>query len=182
MAKHPALFLDRDGTIIEDNGYLKDPADIVFYPETFQALDVLQNHFLLFIITNQSGISKKITTARQVEKVNNRLLELLKARGITIYDLFCCPHQTSDNCQCKKPNPYFINKAATSYNLDLGASYIMGDHPSDVYCGVYSGVKPIYLLSGHGKKHQHELNEEFITCNNVLDASNYILNYKRKLK
>ncbi|HAQ19406.1 MAG TPA: hypothetical protein DCR40_09280 [Prolixibacteraceae bacterium] len=178
MAKHPAVFLDRDGTIIEDNGYIKDPMDMIFYPETFRALQLLQDHFLLFIITNQSGISKGITTAPQVEKVNKHLVELLKVRGIAIYDLFSCPHKTEDNCSCKKPNPYFINKAAGLNNLNLAQSFIIGDHPSDVYCGINAGVKPIYVLTGHGKKHQHEITEEVITCKNVLDASNYIVSYK----
>ncbi|MDP2338381.1 MAG: HAD family hydrolase [Bacteroidota bacterium] len=180
MAKHPAVFLDRDGTIIEDIGYIKDPMDLIFYPESFKALQRLQNHFLLFIITNQSGVSKGITTEREVKEVNNYLLEMLKARGIVIYDIFSCPHKTEDNCSCKKPNPYFINKAAELYNLDLAKSFIIGDHPSDVYCGINAGVNPIYVLTGHGKKHQHEITEEVITCKNVLDASNYIVSYKNK--
>lgn len=180
MAKHPAIFLDRDGTIIEDNGYIKNPMDIVFYAETFKALKQLQDHFLLFIITNQSGISKGITAEGEVEKVNKHLIELLKAREIVIYDLFCCPHKTEDNCLCKKPKPYFLHKAAEMYNLDLNASYIIGDHPSDVYCGINAGVKPIYVLSGHGKKHQNELSGEISTCNNVLDASNYIIRMNHK--
>jgi D-glycero-D-manno-heptose 1,7-bisphosphate phosphatase len=172
--KHPAVFLDRDGTIVEDRGYIKDPSEIIFYPESFPALNMLQEHFLLFIITNQSGISKGLTSETEVQKVNNYIIETLKQEGIAIYDTFSCPHNTEDNCTCKKPKPYFINKAAESYNLNLAESFIVGDHPSDVLCGVNAGVRPIYLLTGHGLKHRHELTHEVKICSNILEAAYYI--------
>jgi histidinol-phosphate phosphatase family protein len=175
MAKHPAVFLDRDGTIIEDSGYIKDPSEIVFYPESFEALRILQKHFLLFIITNQSGVSKGLLTEDDVNKINKYLIEGLKARGILIYHIFYCPHGDEDNCRCKKPNPYFINKAAESYNLDLADSFIIGDHPSDVQCGINADVQPIFLLTGHGKYHKDELPENVKICKNILDAANFIL-------
>jgi D-glycero-D-manno-heptose 1,7-bisphosphate phosphatase len=172
--KHPAVFLDRDGTIVEDRGYIKDPSEIIFYPESFSALNMLQEHFLLFIITNQSGISKGLTTEGEVQKVNDYVIEILRKEGIAIYDVFSCPHKTEDNCSCKKPKPYFINKAAETYNLNLEESFILGDHPSDVLCGLNAGVKPIYLLTGHGIKHRHELKEEVKICSNILEAASYI--------
>jgi D-glycero-D-manno-heptose 1,7-bisphosphate phosphatase len=178
MAKHPAVFLDRDGTIVEDRGYIKDPLEMVFYPESFKALSILQEHFLLFIITNQSGISKKLTTEREVKEVNKYLIETLKAKDIVIFDIFYCPHKSEDNCNCKKPNPYFIYKAAELYNLNLAGSYIFGDHPSDVSCGLNAGVQPVYLLTGHGKKHKDELAQDVKICKNILDAANYVIKLK----
>jgi D-glycero-D-manno-heptose 1,7-bisphosphate phosphatase len=178
MVKHPAIFLDRDGTIIEDHGYIKDPLDIVFYPASFKALNILQKHFLLFIITNQSGISKGFTTADEVTGVNNYLVGILKTRNIVIYDIFCCPHKSEDNCECKKPNPYFINKAAELYNLNLADSFIIGDHPSDIKCGLNAGVKPIYLLTGHGRKHKDELVHDIKICEGILDAASYVVKLK----
>jgi len=175
MAKHPAIFLDRDGTIVEDRGYIKDPLDMVFYPESFKALSILQEHFLLFIITNQSGISKRLITESEVKEVNKYLIETLKARDIVIFDIFYCPHKSEDNCNCKKPNPYFINKAAELYNLNLASSYIIGDHPSDVKCGLNAGVQPIYLLTGHGRKHKDELTHDVKICENILDAATYVI-------
>jgi D-glycero-D-manno-heptose 1,7-bisphosphate phosphatase len=179
MPKHPAVFLDRDGTILEDTGYIKNPLDMIIYPESFKALSILQDYFLLFIITNQSGISKGLITEDEVKEVNSYLIEVLKARGIAIYDIFCCPHNSEDNCICKKPNPYFINKAAELYHLNLSESYIIGDHPSDIKCGLNSGVEPVYLLTGHGRKHQDELTQDVKICENILDAANYIINQKR---
>lgn len=180
MARHPAVFLDRDGTIIEDLGYIKDPLDIVIYPVSFKALSILQKHFLLFIISNQSGISKGYTTAGEVAEVNNYLVGILKARSIVIYDIFFCPHRSEDNCDCKKPNPYFIKKAAELYNLNLADSFIIGDHPSDVKCGLNAGVKPIYLLSGHGRNHKNEIANDIKICENILDAANYVVKIKNR--
>lgn len=170
MAKHPAIFLDRDGTIIEDMGDIKQLAEVQFYPFTFKALDLLQEHFLLFIITNQSGIAKGIVTVKEVEEVNNHILNTLKKQGIAIYDSFCCPHKSEDNCECKKPKTYFIEKARQLYNIDLNQSFIIGDHPSDVQCGINAGITPIYVLTGHGEKHKKEI----IVCNNILEAAKYL--------
>ena len=175
MAKRPAIFLDRDGTIIEDNGYINDPLNIEIYPFSYEALQLLQEHFLLFIITNQSGVSKGLITENEVKEVNNAIENVLKSTGIAIFDVFCCPHKDEDNCVCKKPNPYFIHKAAGLYNIDLAKSFIIGDHPSDIQCGKNAGITPIYLLSGHGRKHINEVEHDLIIHENILDASKYII-------
>ncbi len=174
MKKNKAIFLDRDGTIIKDLGYLSNPREVEFFPDTIDSLRLLQKTFLLFIITNQSGISKGITSAKDVKQVNDYLVETLCANGIRITDVFCCPHDTTDNCICKKPKPYFINLAARLYNINLAKSYIIGDHPSDVECGINSGINPVYVLTGHGKKHRHELTQDCFICNNIRDASKLI--------
>lgn len=175
MAKHPAIFLDRDGTIIKENGYIDKTLNVEFFPYTYKSLELLQKHFLLFIITNQSGISRGLISESDVQEVNKYITETLKTKGITIFDTFYCPHRNEDNCNCKKPGPYFLYKAAQLYNLDLMKSYMIGDHPSDVECGINAGVTPIYLLSGHGKKHKDELIFNSKICNNLSDASKYII-------
>ena len=171
----PAIFLDRDGTIIADIGYLKKSQDVIFFPETFTSLQRLQEIFQLFIITNQSGISKGITTENEVKLVNNYIVETLKSKGIIISHVFCCPHTNEDNCICKKPKPFFIQQATKLYNLNLEYSYIIGDHPSDVECGINGKIKPIYVLTGHGEKHKNELNSECVICDNIAKASKYII-------
>lgn len=175
MAKRPAIFLDRDGTLIDDVGYIKQTSQVSFYPFTFEALSLLQEHFSLFIITNQSGIAKGITTEKEVSNINKYIIQTLHKQGIVICDFFCCPHNSEDNCECKKPKTYFIEKAQQSYNIDLSRSYIIGDHPSDIQCGLNAGILPIYLLTGHGKKHKDELNNKTVICTNLLEASKYIL-------
>lgn len=174
MAKHPAVFLDRDGTLIEDNGFINNCSDVVLFPNTFEALELLQEYFLLFIITNQSGIEKGIITEKEVADVNNYISKTLKEQGIAIYDVFCCPHKSEDNCSCKKPKTYFIEKASQLYPIDLSKSYIIGDHPSDILCGINADITPIYLLTGHGNKHKSEIDKETIICGNILEAAKYI--------
>lgn len=173
--KQAAIFLDRDGTLIQDLGYLKNPQEVEFFPETFPTLLKLQEQFLLFIITNQSGISKGITSANEVKLVNDYIVEALKTNGIIISAVFCCPHTNEDNCACKKPKPYFIHQAAELYHLSLDDSYMIGDHPSDMECGLNAGVTPIYVLTGHGEKHKTELNSECIICGNIAEAAKCIL-------
>ena len=175
MPKQPAVFLDRDGTIIEDAGYINNASMVEFYPLSFKALQNLQNHFMLFIITNQSGISKGITSEDEVKAVNRHIENELRSNHITIYETFYCPHKNEDLCSCKKPSPYFINQAARLYDVDLSKSFMIGDHPSDVECGINAGVSPVYVLSGHGQKHQNELKKEVYTCANIWEASEFIL-------
>lgn len=172
--KKAAIFLDRDGTIIKDAGYIKNPQDVEFFNESFSALLKLQERFLLFIITNQSGIAKGFTTEEEVNQVNVYVVETLKSKGINIEYVYCCPHADEDNCKCKKPKPYFIYQAEKLFQLDLKNSYIIGDHPSDAQCGINAGITPIYLLTGHGEKHRHELSHDIIICDNILEAANII--------
>ena len=179
MLKDPAVFLDRDGTLIEDVGFIKQTSEVRFFPFTFKALKMLQEHFLLFIITNQSGIAKGITTKKEVSEVNNFIIASLKTQNIAIHDLYCCPHKDEDNCACKKPKTLFIEKASQLYNIDLSRSFIVGDHPSDVQCGLNAGINPVYLLTGHGRKHYDELNKDTVICQNLLEATNHII---RKFK
>ena len=173
--KQAAIFLDRDGTIIKDVGYIKNSKEVEFFPETFTTLLKLQSDFLLFIITNQSGISKGLTTHKEVMQVNNYIVDELKSKGIIISEVYCCPHSNEDNCDCKKPKPYFIEQAAKSYNLDLARSYIIGDHPSDVDCGLNANITPIYVLTGHGSMHRHQLDSNCSICADIADASTMIL-------
>ena len=178
MTKYPAVFLDRDGTLIDDVGYIRHTSEVSFYPFTSEALLMLQEHFLLFVITNQSGIAKGLTTEKEVSEVNKYILNTLKKQDIIIHDLFCCPHKNEDNCECKKPKTQFIEKAATKYDIDLTRSFIIGDHPSDVQCGINAGITPLYLLTGHGLKHRDELSKETIICTNLLEATNHIFDKK----
>lgn len=175
MANHPAIFLDRDGTIIKDNGYINHLQEVEFFPYSFKALQNLQEHFLLIIITNQSGVSKGLISENEVREINRHIVETLRTRGITIFDVFYCPHKSEENCECKKPKPYFIHHAAGLYNIDLNRSFMVGDHPSDVQCGINAGIAPIYLLSGHGNKHRKELNADVKLCKDLSEASKYIL-------
>jgi L-threonylcarbamoyladenylate synthase len=153
----PAIFLDRDGTLMEDLGHLGDPAKAVLYPETIPALRSLGDQFLLFIVTNQNGVAKGVTRLEDVCSVNEHIVRTLEASGVNIREVYCCPHQRSDGCECIKPNPHFGRLAERDHGVDLASSFVVGDHPADVEFAANLGARGIYVLSGHGEKHLKEL-------------------------
>ncbi len=155
--KNAAIFLDRDGTIIEDAGYLKDPSEMVFFPETFKALRKLQDYFLLFVVTNQAGIAKGMISLDDTNRVNTDMVTKLVEAGVAITNVYVCPHSWSEECACIKPKPYFIKKAAKDYHIGLQRSFVVGDHPHDIQLANNVGARGIYVLTGHGQKHLPEL-------------------------
>jgi len=173
-----AVFLDRDGTIIEDSGHLRSPSDVVFFPETFEALRKLQKYFLLFIVTNQSGIAEGKITRRQANGVNHGIVATLSDRGIKIEKVYMCPHRRLDNCRCIKPKPYFLKRAATLYGLDLRKSFTVGDHPYDIQLAKNVGARGIYVLTGHGRKHLPELPEDTEATKGIMEAAEKITSYQ----
>ncbi len=171
----PAVFLDRDGTLIEDRGHLFDPEQAVFYSETVRALRRLQARFLLFIVTNQNGVSRGILRLEEVNRVNAHILQHLKNEGITIREVYCCSHTREDGCVCLKPKPYFLFQAAQDHSVDLSRSFVVGDHPADVKLAVNAGARGIYVLCGHGRKHRHELDVPCEIVEGIAEAADTIL-------
>jgi len=174
-----AIFLDRDGTINEDLGYIYKKEDLVFIKDSLKSLKILQKHFNLYIITNQSGIGKNIFTEEDFIKFNNYFLDALKKEGIIIKKVYYCKHKNEDNCICKKPSTYFVDKIIKEDNISRSLSYVIGDHPHDVVMGINAGIKSIYLLSGHGKKHLNELDclPDYI-ASNLYEATKFIIRKK----
>lgn len=150
-----AIFLDRDGTLIEDKGYEYKIDSLKIYPGVIEGLRLLQENYIFFIITNQSGIGRGIYTIEDFHKFNNFFLEQLEEHGIKIEKTYFCPHV--NGCNCKKPSTKFIEDIVLEYNVDLSKSWTIGDHPSDILFGRDAGCKTCYLLTGHGTKHFQEL-------------------------
>ncbi len=171
----PAVFLDRDGTVIEDRGHLRLPSDVCLFPDTCAALRALSSRFLFFIVTNQRGIADGILSLADVERVNAHLCGLLAAAGICIRHVYVCPHRREDACACIKPNPFFLHEAAREYQVDLSRSFMIGDHPHDVECAAHAGARGIYVLTGHGQRHRDELPNGFQIARSLSDASSLIL-------
>ena len=153
----PAVFLDRDGTLIEDRGWLRSPAGAVFYPDTIPALRKLAEGHELFIATQQSGVARGLLTAAEVRAVNDHVVARLAEAGIAIRDVLCCVHGPDDGCTCRKPHPAPLRQAAGKYGLDLARSFVVGDHPHDVELARQAGAAGIYVRTGHGQKHRAEL-------------------------
>lgn len=152
-----AVFLDRDGTINQDVGYLYREKDLAFIPRAIDAMKMLQKDFMLFIITNQQGISQGVFSEKDFLSFNEGFLDILKQKGVEIKEVYYCPHTKEDNCRCRKPKTFFIEEAGEEYCLDLKNSYMIGDHSSDIEVSLYLDIKTVYLLSGHGRKHADEL-------------------------
>lgn len=150
-----AIFLDRDGTLIEDKGYVYKIEDFKLHHGVIEGLKILKNDYLLFIITNQSGIEKGLYTIEDFHKFNNFLLEQLRNQNIKIEKTYFCPHISG--CDCKKPNTKYIEENKSEFKIDLTISWVIGDHPSDIIMGKNAGCKTAYLLTGHGRKHFEEL-------------------------
>ena len=175
VALRPAVFLDRDGTLIEDRGHLSKVSEVVFYPDAIEALQRLQEHFLLFLVTNQSGVARGVITMESVSQVNARVTSHLAEHGVTITDVYVCPHQRSDGCSCIKPNPHFLHKAAAEHNVDLRRSFTIGDHPHDVELARAAGARGVYVRTGHGDKHVAELSPDEIVVAGIGEAADRIL-------
>ena len=170
-----AVFLDRDGTIIEDRGDLSDPTQVVFFKDTVPALRRLADRFALFIVTNQSGVAKGTITIEDVRRVNDYVEKYVAAEGAPIAATYVCPHQRSSGCQCIKPNPYFLKEAEREFGIDLRRSFVIGDHPHDVEFATRVEATGIYVLSGHGMKHRADIPVQTIVVEGIREATEQIL-------
>lgn len=177
----PALFLDRDGTIIEDRGFLKDPDQVHFYADSFDVLKRLQEYFALFIITNQGGVSRGLITLEDADRVNSYVSSVLSDHGIDIIETYTCPHQRSDNCDCIKPKGHFPLKAAEDHSICLEKSWSLGDHLHDVKLGENLGGRGIYLLTGHGEKHSADLPQGLKIAADLSEAEQIIMKHREQI-
>ena len=150
---HHAVFLDRDGTINYDSGYVKNPDDIKILEGVSEGIRKLKRDFgfKIVVISNQAGVAKGLMTIEDVEAVNSRIDFLLKQGQAEIDRFYYCPHHpqfsSEDEAKCRKPSPQMLLKATEDMNLDLSRSYMVGDRESDIICGLNAGVKSILLKS-----------------------------------
>ena len=150
---YPAIFLDRDGVIIENrHNYVRSWADVTIYPQALEALEKLsKSNYKLVIVTNQSGIGRGLIPFEVVDEINQKLLTKIHAGGGRIDGIFMCPHAPTDNCDCRKPAPGLLLQAADALSLDLSRSYMIGDALTDLQAGLAAGVKQVRLVrTGRG--------------------------------
>lgn len=142
-----ALFLDRDGTLIVDTHYPRDPAVVQLLPGVVEALRRLQQDFRLVVISNQSGIARKLIFREEAEAVHARFVALFAAEGIAFAGYYYCPHGPEDGCACRKPLPGMLHAAAEDLDLDLPASIVVGDKRSDLDAGAAAGCRLTILMT-----------------------------------
>ncbi len=147
-----AVFLDRDGTVIEEKDFLHRPEEVELYPSTAPALRRLQSAgFKLFVVSNQSGVGRGYFTMEDVEKVNQRMLNDLAREGVKIERIYIAPEAPDIPSRGRKPSPQFLFDARDEFGLDLAQSYMIGDRLSDLECGWNAGVrKTIMVRTGYG--------------------------------
>jgi heptosyltransferase-2 len=175
----PAAFLDRDGTIIEDLGYLGDPAGIRFLPGAVEALRALQQAgFQLVLVTNQAGVARGLISEADVRRVNDRLAALLTEAGVHLDGIYSCPHHPEygppeyrRDCDCRKPKPGMIQRAIRDLGLDPARSVVIGDHLSDAALArAFPGMRGVMLRTGHGAEQWQKIqNGELARPEHVAD-------------
>ena len=150
----PAVFLDRDGTINRDVGYLSTPKKLALFRGTSEAISLLSRAgYKVIVVSNQSGVGRGFISKETVKCINLRLEKMLAERGARIDAFYICPHHPDDGCSCRKPRTGLIKKAARDFGLDLSRSYIIGDKLTDIEMGRRARLKEsILVLTGMGRK------------------------------
>jgi D-glycero-D-manno-heptose 1,7-bisphosphate phosphatase len=150
----PAIFLDRDGVLIENRDeYILSWDDVEIFPEALAALaKASSSPYKIVIITNQSAIGRGLLTLSKAEEINKQLLKKVKAAGGRIDGIFMCPHTPDVGCTCRKPQPGLLFQAAQDLSLDLSRSILIGDALSDISAGQSAGIpQTILVKTGRGK-------------------------------
>lgn len=177
--KNAAVFLDRDGTIARDVPYCSRPEDFALLPGAGKAIKLLNDAgFKVIVITNQSGVSRKYFSEEILVKIHRKMMNDLAGFGARIDAIYYCPHHPDDDCDCRKPKPGLILKAAQEHNIDLVASYIVGDKPQDIEAGIAAGCQTV-LLSPRGKLKPDTGNAKHsIVVKSLAQAVKYIIGAK----
>ncbi len=140
--RRPAVFLDRDGTLIEHVEYLHEPEKLKLFPDTVQSLKQLREAgFRLFLVTNQPGIGLGYFSKEDFFVVNRELLKACSAQGVIFDRIYFCPHSPADRCSCRKPGIELFNRAAKDFELDKAASFMIGDTSFDIEAAKNFGIR-----------------------------------------
>ncbi len=146
--KRKAIFLDRDGVINHDRGYVNKIEDFRFVADIFETLRIFQKEgFLLFIVTNQSGIGRGYYTKEDFDILTKWMLKKLKKEKVHIQKVYFCPHSPEEKCICRKPNPGMFDKAFKEYEIDKENSWMIGDKHSDIEAAVNAGINNTILIA-----------------------------------
>ncbi len=155
----PAVFLDRDGTINEQMGYINHISRFQLLPGVGEAIRVLNEHYLpVVVVTNQSGLARGYFPESLLDEVHQEMTFMLAQEGAHIDGLYICPHHPEAkeerfrvDCNCRKPKTGLLEQAATDLNIDLRRSFVVGDRWSDLRCGAAVGATTILVLTGYGR-------------------------------
>ncbi|MBI5456408.1 D-glycero-beta-D-manno-heptose 1,7-bisphosphate 7-phosphatase [Candidatus Kaiserbacteria bacterium] len=180
------VFLDRDGVINEEVEYLHDPKDLVLIPGVVRAVRLLnERHIPVVVITNQAGVARGYYPESQIHVLHTALSKELEKEGAHIDRYYHCPHHPEHgkneylvDCDCRKPKPGLLHRAAKDMHLDLRRCALVGDKVSDIAAGVSVGCTTILVKTGYGDKEWKTWKEDFkpsYVAADILDATEWIL-------
>lgn len=188
-----AVFLDRDGTINEEMGYINHASRFNIFKYVPEAIKILNDSdFLVFVVTNQSGLARGYFNEELLDSVHKSLIKQVEKNSAKIERIYYCPHHPQEgiakykiDCDCRKPKPGMINRAKTEFNINLDQSYIIGDRYKDIEFGRNLGLSTIMVLTGYGLgEYTYQKNiwpeQPDHVCNNLLDAANIIKSIQNK--
>jgi D-glycero-D-manno-heptose 1,7-bisphosphate phosphatase len=183
-----AIFMDRDGTISEEVGYVNHISRYRLLPRSLEAIRLINEAGLMAIVTtNQSGVARGYFSQDLVEAVHARLLSLAAGAGARLDAVYYCPHHPAEGsppwraaCDCRKPKPGMILRAAREHGIDLERSYVVGDSVVDIEAGAAAGVRGVLVLTGYGRGLLEHQKERFRTppahtADDLLEAVRWIL-------
>ena len=181
-----AVFLDRDGTIIEEVGYLDRPERVEFFPWTIDAIRVLNRAGLaVVLVSNQSGIARGFFTEAVVDDVHRRISEMLAAGGARIDAYYYCPHHPDGRipdlakvCDCRKPARGLVDRAVTEFGVAPHRSFVVGDRWVDVGLARTVGAKGVLVRTGYGESEERKPPDGVradVVVDNLIAASSWIL-------
>ncbi len=160
-----AVFLDRDGTINEEVGYIDSSEKLIIIPGTVEAIRRLNERGMkVIVVTNQSAIARGIITEEDLNEINSALTEKLSMGGAFIDAIYYCPHHPTEGkgvyrveCECRKPGTGLLIRASYDFGIDLRKSYVVGDTITDIIMAKKAGAKGVLVLTGHGSSHLNML-------------------------
>ena len=160
-----AIFLDRDGTLIAEKGYICDLSEVEIFPFAFAAVRLMKaHHFHVIVVTNQSAVARGVCRPEQVENLHRFLREEFLKREAVIERIYHCPYHAEGKIEAfkkvhpwRKPSPGMLLQAAADFNIDLSHSYIMGDSLVDLQAGKQAGCKTVLVLTGKGGETEKKL-------------------------
>ena len=174
-----AIFIHRDGTLIQEVGYLRMMEDLRFTARAAEALRTFSQHgYLNIVITNQSAIARGLLSPKAVGKIHQKLKAMAKDEDAIIHDVFVCPHFPDGRvapynmeCECRIPKPGLLEQAAVKHHLDLQQCILIGDRPEVLELGKRAGVRTVLVLTGSGQKTNQESAEPVESHANLFEFS-----------
>jgi D-glycero-D-manno-heptose 1,7-bisphosphate phosphatase len=189
----PAVFMDRDGTVSQEVGYVVHLDRYALLPRSVAAIRRLNQAGLpAFVATNQSGVARGLFGEDLVQAVHERLRGWLAEGGAHLDGIYCCPHHPSEGkgpwtrpCDCRKPLPGLLRRAAAEHDLDLSRSYMIGDSGRDLGAGAAAGATPILVLTGYGRGEREHLSQRWparpaFVAEDLLEAVEWVLTREGK--